>query len=73
MQCGLDANEDQGVVKKPRKIGSQWRSKWEKLCACMRRGAVVSLLHAMDWTGSSVAFSLSHAHRIAVAAHAYAN
>ena len=27
---GLDANEDEGEVKKPRRIGSRWRSKWEK-------------------------------------------
>ena len=27
---GLDANEDEREVKKPRRIGSQWRSKWEK-------------------------------------------
>ena len=30
MQWGFDANEDEGEVKKPRKIGSRWRSKWEK-------------------------------------------
>jgi hypothetical protein len=30
MQWGLDANEDEGEVKKPRKIGSRWRSKLKK-------------------------------------------